>query len=353
MNREKTDTTTAWFGALCFFLSTIEYAIPKPLPFLRLGIANVPVMLAIDLLPFPAYCALVLIKILGQGLIGGTLFSYVFLFSAAGSVSSALIMLLLRKSLTKKISWIGISVAGAFASNAAQLVFARFYIFGESAWYIAPPFFAVGAISGALLGVFANAYEAKSRWYGELRSELRSGLRSDRPVFPAWATGEAPTPKPAASGFWRNPAFRACFGVALLLALMFCDSLAAQAGILVLAIALVLADRTPIKPIPALIMISSVILFNLFVPFGKILFAPFGVPITEGALVSGTKKALLLEGMIFISKWMLKPGISLPGKAGRLVSQAFGILRALSAQRKKIDPKNLIESIDAIMYGRD
>ena len=80
------DTITAWFGALCFFLSTIEYMIPKPLPFLRLGLANIPILLAIDILPLPAYSVLVLLKILGQGLIGGTLFSYIFLFSAAGSV---------------------------------------------------------------------------------------------------------------------------------------------------------------------------------------------------------------------------------------------------------------------------
>jgi uncharacterized membrane protein len=353
MNREKTDTTTAWFGALCFFLSTIEYAIPKPLPFLRLGIANVPVMLAIDILPFPAYCALVLIKILGQGLIGGTLFSYVFLFSAAGSVSSALIMLLLRKSLNKKISWIGISVAGAFASNAAQLIFARFYIFGESAWYIAPPFFAVGVVSGTLLGIFANVYEKKSRWYEALRSELRSDLRTDQAVFPAWANGTAPATAPEKSGFWRHPAFRISVGAIFLLTLMFSDSLILQAGITGLSLALVLADKTPVKPVPALVMMAGIVLFNLFVPFGKVLITPLGVPITEGALVSGIKKALLLEGMIFISKWMLKPGISLPGKAGKLVSQAFGILNKLSSQRKKIDPKNLIESIDSIMYGRD
>jgi uncharacterized membrane protein len=349
MNREKTDTTTAWFGALCFFLSTIEYAIPKPLPFLRLGIANVPVMLAIDILPFPAYCVLVLIKILGQGLIGGTLFSYVFLFSAAGSISSAVIMLLLRKTFHKRISWIGISVAGAFASNAAQLVFARFYIFGESAWYIAPPFFVVGVISGTLLGIFVNVYEKKSLWYGELRSDLRT----DQSVFPAWANGTTSATVPETSGLWRHPAFRVSVGAIFLLTLMFSDSLILQAGITGLSLALVLADKTPVKPVPALVMMAGIVLFNLFVPFGKVLITPLGVPITEGALVSGIKKALLLEGMIFISKWMLKPGISLPGKAGKLVSQAFEILNKLSSQRKKIDPKNLIESIDSIMYGHD
>ncbi|MDR1230490.1 MAG: heptaprenyl diphosphate synthase, partial [Spirochaetaceae bacterium] len=32
--------TAALLGAFCLFLSSIEYMIPKPLPFMRLGIAN-------------------------------------------------------------------------------------------------------------------------------------------------------------------------------------------------------------------------------------------------------------------------------------------------------------------------
>jgi hypothetical protein len=56
--------------------------------------------------------------------------------------------------------------------------------------------------------------------------------------------------------------------------------------------------------------------------------------------------------MIFVSRWMLRPGLQLPGKAGALVAQAFGILRNLSAGKKRIDPKRLVESIDDVMYGR-
>ena len=70
MDSERKDAITAWFAALCFFLSTIEYMIPKPLPFLRLGLANLPIMLAIGVLPPRQFLALVLAKIIGQGLVG-------------------------------------------------------------------------------------------------------------------------------------------------------------------------------------------------------------------------------------------------------------------------------------------
>ena len=57
MTKKSVDTATAWFGALCFFLSAMEYMIPKPLPFLRLGLANLPIMLAVEVLPLPAFLA--------------------------------------------------------------------------------------------------------------------------------------------------------------------------------------------------------------------------------------------------------------------------------------------------------
>ena len=59
----------ALLGAFCLFLSAVEYMIPKPLPFTRIGLANLPLMLAVDILPFPAFLLLICVKIIGQALI--------------------------------------------------------------------------------------------------------------------------------------------------------------------------------------------------------------------------------------------------------------------------------------------
>ena len=354
MNTLKKDTTIAWFAALCFFLSTIEYMIPKPLPFLRLGLANLPVMLAIGVLPFGQFCALVLIKVLGQGLIGGTLFSYIFVFSMAGPVASAAVMYGLKRLFPKSVSYIGISVIGAFASNAAQLTLARWYIFGESAWLIAPPFIAVGAVTGALLGAFANRYAEKSAWYRAARTCALEGLIApsvEGPLFSANAGAFAEAGR--GGGFWHNSAFRLVAGIMLILALLFTESLPVQAGLAGLAVVLVLADRSRIRILPVFVMSASIVLFNLFVPFGRVVVTPLGYPLTEGAILLGIKKALSVEGMVFFSRWMLKPGFRLPGRAGKLVAQAFGLVGRLTADRKKIDPRNLIASLDAVMLGRD
>jgi len=156
----------AMLGALCLFLSVIEYMIPKPLPFLRIGLANLPLMLALDIFPLSSFLILVCIKVAGQGLITGTLFSYVFLFSLTGTFLSALMMFLLRRIFGKeRITFIGIGTAGAFISNISQLALAYFFIFKESVIFITPVFLIIGLITGVLLGVFCELFAGKSQWY--------------------------------------------------------------------------------------------------------------------------------------------------------------------------------------------
>lgn len=158
----------AIFGGFCLFLSTIEYLIPKPLPFIRVGIANIPLMIAIDMFPFGAFMRLLAIKVLGQALITGSLFSYVFLFSAGGSLASALGMYALRNLAgSKNISFIGIGITGALISNSVQILLARLFIFGTSAKFIAPPLLLLGLVTGLMLGIFCQHFAEQSRWYAE------------------------------------------------------------------------------------------------------------------------------------------------------------------------------------------
>jgi heptaprenyl diphosphate synthase len=159
---------TPFLAAMCLFLSTIEYAIPKPLPILRLGLANLPILLALTKLSPKDIFLLICLKIAGQGFVSGTLFSYVFLFSAAGSFASGFAMLGIRLLCKTRIGFVGVSMAGALANNAAQIVLARFFLFGESTRYIAPALLIAGSITGFLLGLFAEKFTAMSRWYAAL-----------------------------------------------------------------------------------------------------------------------------------------------------------------------------------------
>jgi len=156
----------ALLGAMCLFLSVVEYMIPKPLPFMRIGLANLPLLLAVDILPFSSFLVLTGIKIFGQALITGTLFSYILLFSIAGTLFSAMIMFVLRRIFGHtRITFVGIGTAGAMVSNTAQLALAQIFILKENMRYIAPPFLAAGLVTGIALGIFCEVFSRRSRYY--------------------------------------------------------------------------------------------------------------------------------------------------------------------------------------------
>ncbi|MGO8695330.1 MAG: Gx transporter family protein [Rectinemataceae bacterium] len=176
IRNDKADTT-ALLGAFCFFLSALEYMVPKPLPFMRLGIANLPILLATDLLPLPWFLVLALVKVVGMSVISGSLFSYVAVFSLVGTLTAALVMWTSKKAFGRLISFVGTSIFGAVASSAAQIVLARFLVFGEAANLIAPAFLAMGLVTGAALGIFAGRFASVSRWYARaagLQNESRA-----------------------------------------------------------------------------------------------------------------------------------------------------------------------------------
>ena len=164
---------TAFFGALCLFLSAVEYLIPKPMPFFRLGLANLPILLGLRFMTPSDILLLLLLKVLGQGFLNGTLASYVFLFSLAGSSVSVLTMSAVYRLGGKNVSLLGVSVSGALASSLAQTVLAMAFIFGESARVIAPLSLGSGVIAGVALGLFAEKFVSVSLWLEKIEQRYR------------------------------------------------------------------------------------------------------------------------------------------------------------------------------------
>jgi heptaprenyl diphosphate synthase len=163
----------AVLGAVAMFFSTLEFLIPKPVPFFRIGLANIPVLLVIRSFRTRDIFALTLLKVIGQGLINGTLASYVFLFSLFGSFASTAIMVAICRIGKSRVSLIGVSTAGALASNIVQIVLSVLFIFGPSSWIIAPPFLILGTIAGVFVGVVAEYFLTFSRWVVLLVTDYR------------------------------------------------------------------------------------------------------------------------------------------------------------------------------------
>ena len=148
----------AFLGALCLFLSAIEYMIPKPIPFLRVGIANLPILLSLDLLPGAAPAPRSApqshrtgdhrgdARILRVPLLRGRLLCQRFRHACRAA------------PVQEENVPGGRRGPRALFSNAAQILMARWLIFGEGAWLIAPPFLAIGTVTAVVLGLFAEQF---------------------------------------------------------------------------------------------------------------------------------------------------------------------------------------------------
>lgn len=329
------DTLTPVFGALCFFLSAVEFVIPKPLPFFRIGLANIPLLLALDVLSFPAFLLLTAIKIFGQAFISGTLFSYLVLFSAAGTVGAALTMYALHKIPRTVLSLAGMSMAGACMSNVLQLFIGYYFIFGEGIRYIAPPFLCVGALSSLLLGIFCEVFRSESEWYKCIRQSTSA------------LTVRIPDTEETVA----HPYLRLVSGIILLIALLFTPGLPAKAVLFTAGFLLCLAERQKIHWIPLCVSTAAIIICHLFIPMGKELFLIGSFPLTSGALLNGIEKGLMLQAMICISRWMLQVRIRLPGALGPTLDESLYIFNQLLAFKKRIHLRHLVTSLDELLLS--
>jgi heptaprenyl diphosphate synthase len=326
------------------FLSVIEYLIPKPLPFMRLGLANLPILLSLIIFPVKGTLLLTLLKVLAQGLINGTLFSYIFIFSAAGSFSSSLMMLTAFHLLGKRVSLIGVSVSGAMASNSIQIILARRFIFGEAAILIAPPFLAVGIVSASILGLFTGNFIEHSEWV-KIR---KSGTHP--PAAAHQASGPPAGNSRVSSSGDRYSRFVFICGIITIPAFIFQPETVFSAATALFFIIYAAAAGKRFRLLPNLLMVTGIIAANLLTPYGRVLAEIGSFRVTAGALEAGASKAALIIGLIYISRSSIRKGLSFPGRLGSLISLVFYYFEKIT-EGEKLERKNLIAKLDEKLFS--
>jgi len=324
----------ALLGSLCFFLSAVEYLIPKPLPFMRIGLANMPLLLALDIFGPGDFFLLLLLKILGQGIIGGMIFSHVFLFSIAGTLSSGLVMFTLRLLLGKKyLGFAGLGCAGAMASNCAQLLLARYLIFGPALRYLAAPFLASGFVTGVTLGLICEYFCRHSLWYARA------------------ATGVAYIKNLNHGETWSFGYAELHFIAGLLTALifMFNRSMEIRIAQFIFFCLIAFLYGKKINLFATVIFTGGIVFFHLLAPFGKVLAAIGPLRITQGSLYAGVDKAITVAGLVILSRICVKSDLRLPGTIGSLLGDSLRILELLRERRNMIKRKRIISRLDQLM----
>lgn len=339
--------TLALFAALSLFLSIIELLIPKPFPFFRIGLANLPLLVALTFFSPGEFILLIFLKIFGQAIVGGTLFSYVFLFSAVGSISSGLMMLLLRSAYPRFISTVGISVAGAFASNCAQLLFAAWMIFGRSTRLIAPPFLIIGLVSGIILGITAEFVLHHSRWlkeYMQNRDQADTRTASNRKTIRRDTT----------EGSRRDILLLVCGLLMIPPFILQPDPVFKAIQVMMFLLYGVLLGKR-IRLVPGIVLIFSVTAASALNPLGEVLLTIGDFPVTAGAVRQGFLRGLNLIGMVYLSRCTISPRLRVPGEIGRLFYRVFYYFEEISSIRlEKSRVKGLMPAVrEKLLYLDD
>ena len=98
-----------------------------------------------------------------------------------------------------------------------------------------------------------------------------------------------------------------------------------------------------------LIVMLTIIIFNVLIPFGRVLFSIGAFKVTYGALSIGIKRAVTLEGLIMLSKVSIRDDLSLPGIIGELIGESFRLFNHISERKSRINKNNIVSSLDDLL----
>ena len=142
------------FAALAILMGYVESLFPPPVPVqgVKLGLANVIVLIALYFMGAKAALGINVIRVV----ISALLFSGFsgFLYSIAGAGVSFIIMVLAKK--IKSSGVIGVSVLGGVAHNIAQIGVAAAVLNTPGLFYYLPVLIISGVVMGLITGIAAR-----------------------------------------------------------------------------------------------------------------------------------------------------------------------------------------------------
>ena len=261
----------AYLAALSLLMSAAELLVPRVLPFFRLGLANIPILMALGL-DLRSFIMLLLLKGIGNAYISGTLFSIFAIMSIIQTLASGLTMYVLSRILRERISIYAISAMGALSSTIAQIAMATLYA-GRGTLAFLPLMLALSLPSSILVAVLSR----------------RLRIPEDIPTID---DGQ------------RTGSSKATVGAMLVSAgsIMMTDGLLPLLLSLIMALALQAYVKRRIRLMPHLMLLAFMMLSSLLTPSGRLLFSIFSIPVTSGSLIEGAEGALRLSACMALSQ---------------------------------------------------
>ena len=149
------------FVALAFVLSYIEAMIPFHVGIqgVKLGLANVVVMVALYCLGEKEAFGISMVRILLTGLTFGSVASMI--YSLGGGLLSFGVMVLAKK--TKKLSNTQVSVLGGIFHNVGQIIVAMIVLETKAFLYYLPVLLISGVVAGVVIGILGSIISGRIR----------------------------------------------------------------------------------------------------------------------------------------------------------------------------------------------
>ena len=145
----------ALLSAYAVGLHSIEALIPTPVPWLRLGLANIITLTTLYLYGLKAGMIVTLTRIVIRSLLAGTFLGPSFIMSLGGGVASTLVMWALKSLFGRLSGPVGLSICGALTHNIAQMFLAYLLFVRQiKAIVIISPFIlGAGLVTGIVNGM--------------------------------------------------------------------------------------------------------------------------------------------------------------------------------------------------------
>lgn len=144
----------ALLSAFALGLHGFENLLPSPIPWLRLGLANIVTLIALLLYGMRTAVMVTLIRVMLASLIAGSFLGPAFIISLGGGIASTLIMGFVLHIAPRLFSAMGLSIIGALFHNLAQLFLAYFLFIQriEAILLITPVIILFGTLTGTVNG---------------------------------------------------------------------------------------------------------------------------------------------------------------------------------------------------------
>jgi heptaprenyl diphosphate synthase len=151
------DRQIARLTAYAIGLHLVEAVLPSPLPGVKPGIANIVTLFVLYQHGFSAAAWVNILRIFAGGLLLGQFLSPTFLLSLSGGLSSLAILALAIHLPKRWFSPISISILGAIAHIAGQLILVRLWLIPHAGIaYLIPIFFSAALFFGLMNGLITQ-----------------------------------------------------------------------------------------------------------------------------------------------------------------------------------------------------